>query len=83
MDLLGNYIPDLKGKTIGLLGLAFKPDTDDIRDSRAIPLIEYLILHGARVIAYDPLAMDNFRKLYPGIIYAVSAQETLKSDAVL
>jgi UDPglucose 6-dehydrogenase len=83
MDLLGNYIPDLKGKTIGILGLAFKPDTDDIRDSRAIPLIEYLIQHGARVIAYDPLAMDNFRKLYPGIIYAVSAQETLKSDAVL
>jgi UDPglucose 6-dehydrogenase len=82
-DLLSKYIPDLKGKTIGILGLAFKPDTDDIRESRAIPIIEYLILHGARVIVYDPLAMDNFRKLYPEIVYAESAQETFQSDAVL
>jgi UDPglucose 6-dehydrogenase len=82
-DLLSNYIPDLKGKTIGLLGLAFKPDTDDIRESRAIPIIDHLILHGARVIVYDPLAMDNFRKLYPEIFYVASAKETLNSDAVL
>ena len=82
-DLLSNYIPDLKGKTIGILGLAFKPDTDDIRESRAIPIIQYLILHGARVIVYDPLAMENFRKLYPEIFYAASAEETLQSDTVL
>ena len=81
--LLRNHVPDLQGKTIGILGLAFKPDTDDIRESRAIPVIEYLILHGARVIVYDPLAMDNFRKLYPEIVYASSAEEILTSDAVL
>ena len=82
-DLLSNYIPNLKGKTIGILGLSFKPDTDDIRESRAIPIIDYLLLYGANVIVYDPLAMDNFRELYPEIFYAASAEETLRSDALL
>jgi UDPglucose 6-dehydrogenase len=82
-DPLTKYIPDLKGKTIGILGLAFKPDTDDIRESRAIPIIEYLVQKGARVIVYDPLAMENFKKLYPEIFYAASAEEALQSDAIL
>ncbi|MCX6692857.1 MAG: UDP-glucose/GDP-mannose dehydrogenase family protein [Methanoregula sp.] len=72
-----------KGKTIGILGLAFKPDTDDIRESRAIPIIRHLRKAGASVIAYDPMAMDNFRKVLPDISYAGSAAEILASDAVL
>jgi UDPglucose 6-dehydrogenase len=72
-----------KGHTIGILGLAFKPDTDDIRESRAILIIDMLIKAGARVKAYDPIAMDNFREQYPDIMYASSASEILDADAVL
>ncbi len=83
LALLRKHIPDLKGKRIGVLGLAFKPDTDDIRESRAIPIVSALLDAGADVIAYDPLAIANFRSLFPEITYASSAVEVLRSDAVL
>jgi UDPglucose 6-dehydrogenase len=69
--------------TIGVLGLAFKPDTDDIRESRAIPVIRLLLQAGAKVKAYDPEAMDNFREVFPDISYATSGSAVLASDAVL
>jgi UDPglucose 6-dehydrogenase len=83
IELLKKHIPNLKEKTIGVLGLAFKPDTDDIRESRSIPLIEALVNKGANVKAYDPKAMNNFEKLYPQIDYCSSAEEVLNSDAIL
>lgn len=83
LALLKKHIPDLEGKRIGLLGLAFKPDTDDIRESRAIPIIEALQDARADVIAYDPLAIAHVRSLFPEITYASSAAEVLDSDAVL
>jgi UDPglucose 6-dehydrogenase len=83
LELLKKHIPNLKGKRIGILGLAFKPDTDDIRESRAIPIVERLIEEGAKIIAYDPKAMDNFRKLFPQIEYTSSAENVLNADAVL
>ena len=84
IELLKKHILDLKGKTVGVLGLAFKPDTDDIRESRAIPIVEALLNEGAKVIAYDPKAMNNFAKLFPQIDYANSGEEVLaNSDAVL
>ena len=84
IELLKKHITNLEGKTIGILGLAFKPDTDDIRESRAIPIVKSLLEEGAKVIAYDPKAMDNFRELFPQLIYAESAEKVLeKSDAVL
>lgn len=55
----------LKGRTIGLLGLAFKPDTDDLRDAPALQLAEKLLRMGARVKAYDPVATEACRKLHP------------------
>lgn len=82
LELLQRRI-DISKSTIGILGLAFKPDTDDIRESRAIPVIRALLDHGSKVIAYDPLAMANFQRLFPGIMYASSAEEVLKADAVL
>lgn len=83
IDVLKKHIPDFKCKTIGVLGLAFKPNTDDIRDSRAIPIVEKLLDEGALIKAYDPKAMENFKKIFPSIEYCSSAQEVLNSNAVL
>ena len=83
VELLKKHLPELKGKRIGVLGLAFKPDTDDIRDSRALPIINALIAEGAEVMAYDPLAADNFRKVLPSIGYAENAEDVLDADAVI
>jgi len=58
---------DLKGKTIGLLGLAFKPNTDDMRDAPAIDIAQELNTAGATVRAYDPVAMDVARGILPAV----------------
>jgi len=83
VEILKKHIPVLKGKTIGILGLAFKPNTDDIRDSRAIPIIKELLRNGAHIKAYDPQAMNNFKTLYPTIDYCSTASEVLSADAIL
>ena len=57
----------LKGKTIGLLGLAFKPNTDDMRDAPAITISEELVKAGAKVRAYDPVAMEVARPILPAV----------------
>ncbi|ABD42765.1 UDP-glucose 6-dehydrogenase [Methanospirillum hungatei JF-1] len=78
LELVRKRIGDLKGKRIAVLGLAFKDNTDDIRDSRSIPVIEELIKEGADVIAYDPMAMINMKRLFPSITYAKSIKDVLK-----
>ena len=65
----------LRGKQIGVLGLAFKPNTDDIRFSPAIDLVERLIVEGARVRCYDPEAMEKTREAHPAIPVCDSAYE--------
>jgi UDPglucose 6-dehydrogenase len=60
-------IGDVRGKEIGILGLAFKAGTDDLRDSPAIQITRLLLSEGAKILAYDPEAMDNCKKLYPKI----------------
>ncbi|MEM2192416.1 MAG: UDP-glucose/GDP-mannose dehydrogenase family protein [Candidatus Hadarchaeales archaeon] len=82
LELLKKHIPNLRGKTIGILGLSFKPGTDDIREAPSIKIVRELLKEGARVKAYDPKAMENFRRLFPDIHYC-NAKEVLKSDAVL
>lgn len=57
----------LKGRTVGLLGLAFKPNTDDMRDAPSIDIAQGLIAGGANVRAYDPVAMENARSLLPAV----------------
>ncbi|MGD0081484.1 MAG: UDP-glucose/GDP-mannose dehydrogenase family protein [Methanoregula sp.] len=77
IQLLERHVPSLNGKKIAVLGLAFKDNTDDIRDSRAIPVIEALVKKGARVAAYDPMAIPSMRKLFPDIEYCVKVEDAL------
>jgi UDPglucose 6-dehydrogenase len=85
VDLLGTRIDTIEGKTISVLGLAFKPGTDDVRKSPAIPIIQQLKDRGAELKAYDPEAMENMReKHHQDIEYCDSYQEALgNSDAAL
>ncbi len=76
LDLLSKHV-DLEGARIAVLGLSFKPQTDDIRNSRAIPTIERLQEQGADVVAYDPVAIDPMRERFPEIEYATTAAEAL------
>jgi UDPglucose 6-dehydrogenase len=63
----------LAGRTIGVLGLAFKPNTDDIRESPALAVIGELLALGARVRAYDPAAVEAARDVLPGVDYQSDA----------
>jgi len=75
---------NLKGKTIGILGLAFKQNTDDIRKSPAIDIIQLLLKEGAKIKCFDPLAMDNTKKILPHLTYCQDEYETAKaSDALV
>ena len=81
IELLRKHL-SLKGASVGILGLAFKPGTDDVRESRAIKIAEILLQEGASVKAYDPLAVVNFRKIFPQIEYT-SATEVLDCGAIM
>jgi UDPglucose 6-dehydrogenase len=73
----------VRGKTIGVLGLAFKPNTDDTRDSPAIPLITALQDLGATVRAYDPAGMEQAKPALPAIHYCGSAYAAAEGAAAL
>jgi UDPglucose 6-dehydrogenase len=74
----------LLGKRIGVLGAAFKPDSDDVRDSPALNVAGQLHLQGAQVTVYDPKGMDNARALFPTLGYAPSAERAVRgADVVL
>ncbi|MGF0225651.1 UDP-glucose dehydrogenase family protein [Dietzia natronolimnaea] len=74
----------LIGKTIAVLGAAFKPDSDDVRDSPALNVAGMLSLKGAQAVVYDPQALDNARALFPTLAYADSAIEACEgADVVL
>lgn len=83
LTLLEKHLPDLQRKKIGVLGLAFKPGTDDVREARALPVIHKLLEKGALVKAYDPKAKNKFRELVPHAQYVLTPEEALDSDAVL
>jgi len=66
LDILRRHFPTLRGLRTAVLGLAFKPDTDDMRDSPAIPIVRALLAEGASVNAYDPVARDSARATFHG-----------------
>ena len=65
----------LNGKTIGLLGLAFKPNTDDIRDAKSLIVVDEIFKRGGMVRAYDPVASENFREVHASITYCDNAYD--------
>jgi UDPglucose 6-dehydrogenase len=81
VDALGGKV---QGKTIAMLGLAFKPETDDMRDSPTIPIIEGLQDLGAVIRAYDPQAMERCRKIFENVTYCDDAYATAQgADALV
>ena len=71
------------GLKVAVLGLAFKPGTDDLREAPSLDNVELLLKQGAKVYAYDPVAVENFKKKYPEqIIYVANPEEALKDANV-
>ncbi len=62
--ILNHFNQDIKGKRFALWGLAFKPETDDVREAPAFKIIDKILELGGKVVAYDPEAMENTRKVY-------------------
>jgi UDPglucose 6-dehydrogenase len=77
-------VGDLKGKTIGILGLSFKPNTNDIRESSSIAIIQGLLDMGAKIKAFDPTAMEEAKAILPQIEYGKDAYDVAKGvDALV
>ncbi len=73
---------NLKNKRISILGLSFKPETDDVRESPAITIIPLLLQNGAKVNAYDPIAIENFKKVAPNINYFKSWRDCISGTDI-
>jgi len=84
LQRLRELVGPLHDRQIGLLGLAFKPNTDDIRESPALELARLILHEGAQVKAYDPVAMDNARQVLGDVQYCQDAYEVARgSDALV
>jgi UDPglucose 6-dehydrogenase/GDP-mannose 6-dehydrogenase len=76
--LLGKHFPSLAGKRVSVLGLSFRPDTNDMRESPAIPIVRRLLAEGAAVSAYDPAATAEARRILgDGVNYCASLGQVL------
>lgn len=73
----------LKGKRVAVLGLTFKPGTDDLREAPSIPNIRRLLEEGAQIVAYDPVGIENFKDIYPMEIEYVNKPKDALKDAEL
>ena len=76
LKILSSFNNNLKGITFSFLGLTFKPDTDDVRDSTSIIIAESLFNKGANINAYDPQGMENAKKILPKVNYCQSIEES-------
>jgi UDPglucose 6-dehydrogenase len=84
VDKIREKVGNLRGKTIGILGLAFKPNTNDIRESSSIAIIRGLLSMGAKVKAYDPAAMEDSKTVLPDLEYGKDAYDVASgADALV
>jgi UDPglucose 6-dehydrogenase len=84
IDKVEDALSGISGKTVGVLGLSFKPNTDDIRDSPALPIVQGLLDGGAIVRAFDPEAMEGCRPLFPAVSFCDNAYDAAEdADAVV
>ena len=84
VEKIENILKTLKGKVICVLGLSFKPDTDDLRDAPSIDIINELTNKGAQVRTYDPVASSKARKLVDGVAFCDTAYDAvMKADAAV
>jgi UDPglucose 6-dehydrogenase len=84
VEKIKHLLGDLKDKTIGILGLAFKQNTDDIRKSPSIDIIQLLLKEGAYIKCFDPLAVENTKKILPNLTYCQDEYDTAQeSDALV
>jgi UDPglucose 6-dehydrogenase len=84
VELVRRRFPDMKGRTFAALGLAFKPNTDDMRDARSVEIINALVEAGAVVRAFDPVAIQSAKKVLPPITYCQNAYEACNgADALI
>ncbi len=84
LEKIEKRFSSLEGKTFAMLGLAFKPNTDDIREAKSLELIEGLLERKASVRVYDPVAMDNVKEQFPDITYCQNAYEATEgADAMI
>ena len=85
VDLMAKALDPLDGRSIAVLGLAFKPNTDDMREARSVEVIERLLKLGASVRTYDPVAMPSARRMLPAeVVYCESPYEAAAgADAVV
>lgn len=85
LDLVHQHHPDLKGISVAVLGAAFKPGTDDIRESPALPVIDTLCREGASVTVFDPIAVPPLKATFPDhkIHYADTLENAIGSAAVI
>ena len=74
---------DVRGKTIGILGLAFKPNTDDMREASSISIIQRLQARGAQIKAYDPEAMEEAKNILPDVTYCTGPYEVAEGSHAL
>ncbi|HVG30206.1 MAG TPA: UDP-glucose/GDP-mannose dehydrogenase family protein [Pyrinomonadaceae bacterium] len=80
---LEGLLPEMNGKRVAVLGLSFKPETDDMRDAPSIDIVRALLERGARVRAYDPVAAEAARPLLPEIEYAADEYEAVRGADLL
>lgn len=78
VEKLKLFLPDLKGKTIAILGLSFKPNTDDTRESPSKVVIKKLQNEGATVKVFDPIAMEDFKRDFPDLNYQENIYDTIE-----
>ncbi len=84
MGIIRGALGTIEGKKLAVLGLAFKPNTDDMREAKSIELINSILSEGGKVCAYDPVAMENAKKILPDIEYCANPYIAAKdADALI